>query len=118
MLNNSVQCIPLYIMLLFGPCICVFIFLLLKKKCICFFIGHLVHLFLSLFNGTFCCFGGFVQTTKHLIHFDFQCFMNVSINVFLSYSREFTHRVKSVSMAKFTSQEVEALQNGGNQVQV
>ncbi|KAJ4721366.1 Arf GTPase activating protein [Melia azedarach] len=29
--------------------------------------------------------------------------------------REFTHRVKSVSMAKFTSQEVEALQNGGNQ---
>ncbi|KAM0941062.1 putative Arf GTPase activating protein [Dioscorea sansibarensis] len=29
--------------------------------------------------------------------------------------REFTHRVKSVSMAKFTKQEVEALQNGGNQ---
>ncbi|KAL5547030.1 hypothetical protein UlMin_006717 [Ulmus minor] len=29
--------------------------------------------------------------------------------------REFTHRVKSVSMAKFNSQEVEALQNGGNQ---
>ncbi|KAI6673602.1 hypothetical protein NL676_001508 [Syzygium grande] len=29
--------------------------------------------------------------------------------------REFTHRVKSVSMAKFTSQEVEVLQNGGNQ---
>ncbi|XP_027070840.1 probable ADP-ribosylation factor GTPase-activating protein AGD14 isoform X7 [Coffea arabica] len=29
--------------------------------------------------------------------------------------REFTHRVKSVSMAKFTFQEVEALQNGGNQ---
>lgn len=37
--------------------------------------------------------------------------------LFVSYSREFTHRVKSVSMAKFTSQEVEALQNGGNQVQ-
>ena len=35
---------------------------------------------------------------------------------FCSYSREFTHRVKSVSMAKFTTQEVEALQNGGNQV--
>lgn len=34
----------------------------------------------------------------------------------LSYSREFTHRVKSVSMAKFTSQEVDALQKGGNQV--
>lgn len=34
----------------------------------------------------------------------------------MSCSREFTHRVKSVSMAKFTSQEVEALQNGGNQV--
>lgn len=32
------------------------------------------------------------------------------------YSREFTHRVKSVSMAKFTTQEVEALQKGGNQV--
>ncbi|EEF31425.1 HIV-1 rev binding protein, hrbl, putative [Ricinus communis] len=29
--------------------------------------------------------------------------------------REFTHRVKSVSMSKFTSQDVEALQNGGNQ---
>ncbi|KAL9273982.1 putative ADP-ribosylation factor GTPase-activating protein AGD14 [Drosera capensis] len=29
--------------------------------------------------------------------------------------REFTHRVKSVSMSKFTSDEVEALQNGGNQ---
>ncbi|XVF30678.1 hypothetical protein REPUB_Repub16aG0079000 [Reevesia pubescens] len=29
--------------------------------------------------------------------------------------REFTDRVKSVSMSKFTSQEVEALQNGGNQ---
>ncbi|KAJ3682979.1 hypothetical protein LUZ60_013206 [Juncus effusus] len=29
--------------------------------------------------------------------------------------REFTHRVKSVSMAKFTSQEVDALQRGGNQ---
>lgn len=29
--------------------------------------------------------------------------------------REFTHRVKSVSMAKFTIQEVEALQKGGNQ---
>ncbi|XP_065851575.1 probable ADP-ribosylation factor GTPase-activating protein AGD14 [Euphorbia lathyris] len=28
--------------------------------------------------------------------------------------REFTHRVKSVSMAKFTSQEVTALQEGGN----
>ncbi|XP_031379441.1 probable ADP-ribosylation factor GTPase-activating protein AGD14 isoform X2 [Punica granatum] len=29
--------------------------------------------------------------------------------------REFTHRVKSVSMAKFTSQEVSSLQAGGNQ---
>ncbi|KAJ4952523.1 hypothetical protein NE237_029355 [Protea cynaroides] len=29
--------------------------------------------------------------------------------------REFTHRVKSVSMAKFTSQEVSALQAGGNE---
>ncbi|KAL1553902.1 putative ADP-ribosylation factor GTPase-activating protein AGD14 isoform X4 [Salvia divinorum] len=29
--------------------------------------------------------------------------------------REFTHRVKSVSMAKFTSQEVDELQKGGNQ---
>ncbi|KAL5154635.1 putative ADP-ribosylation factor GTPase-activating protein AGD14 [Glycine soja] len=29
--------------------------------------------------------------------------------------REFTHRVKSVSMAKFNSREVDALQNGGNQ---
>lgn len=29
--------------------------------------------------------------------------------------REFTHRVKSVSMSKFTSQEIESLQNGGNQ---
>nr|DAD26974.1 TPA_asm: hypothetical protein HUJ06_028442 [Nelumbo nucifera] len=29
--------------------------------------------------------------------------------------REFTHRVKSISMAKFTSQEVAALQGGGNE---
>ncbi|KAJ0961504.1 hypothetical protein J5N97_002008 [Dioscorea zingiberensis] len=29
--------------------------------------------------------------------------------------REFTHRVKSISMAKFTSQEVIALQEGGNE---
>ncbi|XP_072964538.1 uncharacterized protein [Typha angustifolia] len=29
--------------------------------------------------------------------------------------REFTHRVKSVSMAKFTSQEVSSLQEGGNE---
>lgn len=29
--------------------------------------------------------------------------------------REFTHRVKSVSMAKFTAQEVSALQGGGNE---
>ncbi|KAI4376629.1 hypothetical protein MLD38_014371 [Melastoma candidum] len=29
--------------------------------------------------------------------------------------REFSHRVKSISMAKFTSQEVSALQGGGNQ---
>ncbi|XP_077248902.1 putative ADP-ribosylation factor GTPase-activating protein AGD14 isoform X2 [Tasmannia lanceolata] len=29
--------------------------------------------------------------------------------------REFTHRVKSVSMSKFTSQEVDSLQRGGNQ---
>ncbi|XP_047315388.1 probable ADP-ribosylation factor GTPase-activating protein AGD14 [Impatiens glandulifera] len=29
--------------------------------------------------------------------------------------REFTHRVKSVSMSKFSSQEVEALEKGGNQ---
>jgi len=35
--------------------------------------------------------------------------------VFLN-SREFTHRVKSISMAKFTSQEVTALKEGGNQV--
>eukprot|EP01018_Ginkgo_biloba_P038709 Gb_02829 [translate_table: standard] len=32
-----------------------------------------------------------------------------------SSNREFTHRVKSVSMAKFTSQEVASLQRGGNQ---
>lgn len=41
---------------------------------------------------------------------------NKSIHIILLCSREFTHRVKSVSMSKFTSQEVEALQNGGNQV--
>lgn len=35
---------------------------------------------------------------------------------FLFCSREFTHRVKSVSMSKFTLKEVEALQKGGNQV--
>jgi len=31
-------------------------------------------------------------------------------------SREFTHRVKSVSMAKFSPEEVTALQAGGNEV--
>ena len=40
----------------------------------------------------------------------------IYIYMCMLYSREFTHRVKSVSMSKFTSQEVEALQNGGNQV--
>lgn len=38
------------------------------------------------------------------------------ISLSLSLSREFTHRVKSISMAKFTSQEVSALKEGGNQV--
>lgn len=43
--------------------------------------------------------------------------MTTNFNIICShYSREFTHRVKSVSMAKFTTQEVEALQKGGNQV--
>lgn len=32
------------------------------------------------------------------------------------FSREFTHRVKSVSMAKFTAEEVSALRAGGNEV--
>lgn len=32
------------------------------------------------------------------------------------FSREFTHRVKSVSMAKFTADEVSALHAGGNEV--
>ncbi|KAF2602059.1 hypothetical protein F2Q70_00027116 [Brassica cretica] len=36
-------------------------------------------------------------------------------NVLQPASREFTHRVKSISMAKFTSQEVSALKEGGNQ---
>lgn len=36
--------------------------------------------------------------------------------ILITYSREFTHRVKSVSMSKFTSKEVEVLQTGGNQV--
>lgn len=40
----------------------------------------------------------------------------ICVHMNLCCSREFTHRVKSVSMSKFTSQEVEALQNGGNQV--
>lgn len=31
-------------------------------------------------------------------------------------SREFSHRIKSISMAKFTSAEVSALQAGGNEV--
>lgn len=36
--------------------------------------------------------------------------------IFNYFSREFTHRVKSVSMAKFTAEEVSALQAGGNEV--
>ncbi|EPS68472.1 hypothetical protein M569_06293 [Genlisea aurea] len=39
----------------------------------------------------------------------------VAVLADLLHCREFTHRVKSVSMAKFTSQEVDALQKGGNQ---
>ncbi len=31
-------------------------------------------------------------------------------------SREFSHRIKSISMAKFTAGEVQALQAGGNEV--
>lgn len=47
-----------------------------------------------------------------------KCLINVVcyLFIFMVCSREFTHRVKSVSMSKFTSQEVEALQKGGNQV--
>lgn len=33
-----------------------------------------------------------------------------------NFSREFTHRVKSISMAKFTADEVSALQAAGNEV--
>lgn len=33
-------------------------------------------------------------------------------------SREFTHRIKSVSMAKFTADEVRNLQGGGNEVSI
>ena len=40
--------------------------------------------------------------------------MNLIFDEF--YSREFTHRVKSVSMAKFNAEEVSALQAGGNEV--
>jgi hypothetical protein len=38
------------------------------------------------------------------------------MNSFKYFSREFTHRVKSVSMAKFSAEEVSALQAGGNEV--
>ena len=31
-------------------------------------------------------------------------------------SREFSHRIKSISMAKFNAAEVSALQGGGNEV--
>jgi hypothetical protein len=33
-------------------------------------------------------------------------------------SREFSHRVKSISLAKFTAGEVQALQEGGNEVRI
>lgn len=42
--------------------------------------------------------------------------MAIEILIEITCSREFTHRVKSVSMAKFTPQEVSALQGGGNAV--
>jgi len=41
--------------------------------------------------------------------------MHVFLFVYIC-SREFTHRVKSVSMAKFTADEVSALRAGGNEV--
>lgn len=53
-------------------------------------------------------------SSGYIVGYDVQAF---KLFIFLSCSREFTHRVKSVSMAMFTSQEVDALQNGGNQVQ-
>lgn len=34
------------------------------------------------------------------------------------HSREFSHRVKSVSMAKFNEEELTALQAGGNEVRM
>lgn len=36
--------------------------------------------------------------------------------LYMCYSREFTHRVKSISMAKFSAEEVSALQAAGNEV--
>ncbi|OVA13880.1 Arf GTPase activating protein [Macleaya cordata] len=44
-----------------------------------------------------------------------QIMMSLLYCILKNSSREFTHRVKSVSMAKFTSEEVNALQGGGNE---
>ncbi|KAL5997734.1 hypothetical protein ACLOJK_008664 [Asimina triloba] len=44
-----------------------------------------------------------------------RCINCKSLVYFPALSREFTHRVKSVSMAKFTSEEVGALKAGGNE---
>lgn len=76
----------------------------------------LMHLFFPLFGEILNCFAFRAWPVKHLVCLGLQCFYEY-INILVSCSREFTHRVKSVSMATFTSQEVEALENGGNQVQ-
>ncbi|KAE9609206.1 putative Arf GTPase activating protein [Lupinus albus] len=55
-----------------------------------------------------------------ILNFFYICFTIPSLcvtylSLFMNYSREFTHRVKSVSMAKFTPEEVSALEAGGNE---
>ena len=42
----------------------------------------------------------------------------LDLTAYTGCSREFTHRVKSVSMSKFSSQEVANLENGGNEVHI
>lgn len=54
---------------------------------------------------------------KSFYHFFIKIVICILLTIsYLNYSREFTHRVKSVSMAKFTHEEVTALQAGGNEV--
>ena len=82
-------------------------------------------------SGTAICLHNFLDICLHKLQWNTVSIRNINIQyfpnpvrytfvfanqVYMNNSREFTHRVKSVSMAKFTAEEAAALQAGGNEV--